>query len=136
MSKPYAYTVARDGYHSYYPTLFPALDKAVAYLIKYECPAYRAADCQEYIQAYYEDGKTDHPSLVSFLEEIQVDLPAVVAYIEELWVQSEKEYAEFKAKGIRSNGFSGGPQWLCLLDKTDLIRREVDKRRWQWKVAT
>jgi hypothetical protein len=133
MTSPYAYTVARDGYHSHYPALFPTLDKAVAGLRKYDCPAYRAADRQDYIKAYYEDGNTDNPSLLSYLEEVVVDLPAVVVYIDDLYAKSEVAYAKYKADFPNGTGFSGGPHFICRLDKKDLVAREVNARKWRWK---
>lgn len=132
MTAPYAYTVARDGSHSHYPTLFPTLDKAVAYLLQYGCPANRAADRQDYIKAYYENGDTDHPSLRPYLEETQVDLPAVVAYIDEAWAKSEAAYAEWKAANPEGRRFSG-QSFLCEHDKADLVTREVNARKWRWK---
>jgi len=134
MSIPFAYSVSRTTYHSGHDHNFPTLDKAVAYLIKHECPAYLAADDQQYVRAYYEDGTEDYPVLGKYMEEVQVDLSAVHAYINDLWIKSENAYAAWKAANPKGHRFSG-QSFLCELNKADVIRREVDKRRWQWKVA-
>ena len=137
-NRPYAYTASTSGYHGDHYNVFPTLDKAVAYLISRGCLPYQVGENwrDHYVQAYYEDGKMDCPSLVPYMEEVQVDLPAVVAYIDDLWAKSEVAYAKYKADFPNGTGFSGGPTFICRLDKKDLVTREVNARKWRWKTVS
>jgi hypothetical protein len=132
MSAPYAYTVTMDDYSAESKKLYPTLDKAIE-AFRDEMEYKPSGFTSPFIEAHYADGGVEYPDLSAYVEKLDVDVAEVAAYIDDRRRKDEEAYKEWRAKQTHT---STGSPWLFMLDRDDLIKREVEARQWRWKAVS
>lgn len=129
---PYAYSFEDSSYDE--NKIFPTLDLAVKYL---KDGGWLAGYAFEYspIKAHFCEREPEQISLKDFIVANNVDEKEVADYIDGL-INASLEKEKQTLEAIK-NGAPGvlvtGSAPLHRLNRNDLIKREIDKRKYSWK---
>lgn len=123
---PYAYSWSDYDDRTVYPTI-------AAFVAEARANGWSPASVggPDVLTAHYADGSTERVGVQEWLVEVSVDREEVARYIDDLREKSRKADEEWFAE--HKGAVVTGSAPLYLLDRDDLIEREVDARRWQWK---
>jgi len=129
---PYAYSLSADDEGSH---VFPTLDAAVAEMKSIGLPsAYHLEN--DVVTAHYQDGSSSRVSIRDYIQEVEVNVAEVTAYIDALREKARKAdeewYAKMAAEGKSSITVTGSIP-IYMLDRDDLIKREILGRKYAWK---
>jgi hypothetical protein len=129
--KPYCYQI-NDWNDT---TVFPTLDKAVAWLKKH---GYRASLCKTDtpVYAYTEDCEEGKPAdLSDYIEAVKLNLDTIRVEAQRLWDKSKQEEDEIR-KRIEAGGkvvMITGCLPLCACSVDDIVKQIVLRDGFRWR---